>query len=625
MDIRVDTTNVINFLRTIEKQKKIIKELKLSFQEEKKKHSIELKKYKFVSYNKINRGISTRNKNQLQQNIKGVFRELNNDLNKIGFGIKGILNIVENNQSEFEIKFNANIPGYTRNEDECLYYKDKTNMTDKNYHLFRKGLKLNDRVNTLHSIKKRRKKRGLEMGIKPLDTGYYRNPVRMIKERIASYAKNLCQGEGLDLIKIKLGCDGTNVSRNVKLINFVFSVINEKVKAASVNGCYRIGIFRVEKEDYDSTKNWLPVLWDQIKGFKKVFYDTIEQKAYDQSELDNMCGERRENRFVELEIQYSFCSDMKMNLIVLGLKAANSKWPCMHCTVNKNNLNERGKQIKKINNLKNNLQALIFLINLGESRTVAQQIAIVQSAASEHLGYAHLPLTDIPYECTLMDILHKFLRVSDLLVEILLDDLFRLDQMYATTMYSTTSHRNISILSKYLEAECKLAPLKEGYTPKDIRSHMKSLQGPSKTVIFEKINSNGLKNIFRKLDKKYEITSLWKQYWFIHKKLRSDNTSKYNFIINYSSHFFENSCHNLLILFLECYGKERMTPYLHVTCVHLHEMHKLHGNLNYFCNEGLEKLNDLSTSSFFRSTNKRSTFIKQMLERDARLEKALSD
>ena len=118
-----------------------------------------MKKYKFVSYNKINRGVSTLNKNQLQQNIKGVFRELNNDLNKIGFGIKGILNIVENNQSEFEIKFNANIPGYTRNEDECLYYKDKTNMTDKNYHLFRKGLKLNDRVNTLHSIKKRRKKR----------------------------------------------------------------------------------------------------------------------------------------------------------------------------------------------------------------------------------------------------------------------------------------------------------------------------------------------------------------------------------------------------------------------------------------------------------------------------------
>ena len=68
-----------------------------------------------------------------------------------------------------------------------------------------------------------------------------------------------------------------------------------------------------------------------------------------------------------------------------------------------------------------------------------------------------------------------------------------------------------------------------------------------------------------------------------------------------------------------------MTPYLHVTCIHFHEMHKSHGNLNYFSNEGVEKLNDLSTFSFFRSTNKRPTFIKQMLERDARLENNLFD
>jgi len=222
-----------------------------------------------------------------------------------------------------------------------------------------------------------------------------------------------------------------------------------------------------------------------------------------------------------------------------------------------------------------------------------------------------------------MDILHKFLRVSDLLIELLLDDLFRLDNIYATTKYSTASHSHTHHLSEFLEIKCKLKPINQGLTSKEVRSHMKSLQGPSKAVFFETVNNIGFNNIFGKITKKNEITRLWKQYWFIHKKLRVDKATQYNFIINYSSDFFKNNCIHLLNLFVECYGKLCMTPYLHVTCMHLHEMHKLHGNLNYFSNEGLEKLNDLSTYIFFRNTNKRPTFIKQMLERDARLENTL--
>ncbi len=127
-------------------------------------------------------------------------------------------------------------------------------------------------------LKKKRKIKATTLGIMSLDRGYYRDPVRMIKQRVAKYIKTLGEGDGLDLVKIKLGCDGTNLSRNVKLVNFVFSVINEKVNAASVNGCNRIGIFQIEKEDYESTKKWLPVLWDKIKVLKKVFYDKIDKK-----------------------------------------------------------------------------------------------------------------------------------------------------------------------------------------------------------------------------------------------------------------------------------------------------------------------------------------------------------
>jgi len=287
MNSREETTTVLNCLRTIEKQKKIITELKLSIKEVKSKHSKEMKKYMFSVYKTANRGESTRNKYRMKQDITAVFKVLNKDLNKIGFGI-GSINIIENNQNlvtrDFEIKFNQDFPEHAIDEEKCLFFKDKANITDKSYHIFRRGLNLKDRTSSLYSIKKQRKKKSLSLGIKPLDTGFYRDPVKMIKEKVSRYVKTLSQGDGLDLVKIKLGCDGTNLSRNVKLVNFVFSVINEKVKAGSVNGCYRIGIFKVEKEDYESTKNWLPVLWNKIKELKKVFYDTSEQKILDQSE-----------------------------------------------------------------------------------------------------------------------------------------------------------------------------------------------------------------------------------------------------------------------------------------------------------------------------------------------------
>ena len=44
-----------------------------------------------------------------------------------------------------------------------------------------------------------------------------------------------------------------------------------------------------------------------------------------------------------------------------------------------------------------------------------------------------------------------------------------------------------------------------------------------------------------------------------------------------------------------------------------------YGPLNYFSGQGIEKLNDFTTTQFFRCTNKKANFIKQILERDHRM------
>jgi len=52
--------------------------------------------------------------------------------------------------------------------------------------------------------------------------------------------------EAMKNITIKVSCDGTQLSQKVKVVNFVFNIINEKIKAATATGCYRIGILSFE-------------------------------------------------------------------------------------------------------------------------------------------------------------------------------------------------------------------------------------------------------------------------------------------------------------------------------------------------------------------------------------------
>ena len=58
--------------------------------------------------------------------------------------------------------------------------------------------------------------------------GYYIKPTKLIKLRIVKFLTALNNETLLrnKKIQIKLSCDGTQLSRNVTIVNFVFSIIN---------------------------------------------------------------------------------------------------------------------------------------------------------------------------------------------------------------------------------------------------------------------------------------------------------------------------------------------------------------------------------------------------------------
>lgn len=60
---------------------------------------------------------------------------------------------------------------------------------------------------------------------------------------------------------------------------------------------------------------------------------------------------------------------------------------------------------------------------------------------------------------------------------------------------------------------------------------------------------------------------------------------------------------NWLTLFLSVYPAKHVTPYIHLLVHHIPEFLKLHGSLVPFSQQGLEKLNDIITKHYFKSTN----------------------
>ena len=63
-------------------------------------------------------------------------------------------------------------------------------------------------------------------------------------------------------------------------------------------------------------------------------------------------------------------------------------------------------------------------------------------------------------------------------------------------------------------------------------------------------------------------------------------------------------------VFTSVYTTLDVTPYIHALAMHVPEFIRNYGNISMFTQQGLEKLNDLTTKHFLRSTNHREEEVK---------------
>ena len=84
---------------------------------------------------------------------------------------------------------------------------------------------------------------------------------------------------------------------------------------------------------------------------------------------------------------------------------------------------------------------------------------------------------------------------------------------------------------------------------------------------------------------------------------------------------FERSVKSWVKKFTSLYQTKDVTPYIHAFAMHVPQFLRLHGNISSFTQQGLEKLNDLTTKSYQRSSNHHDfESLKQVLQKHNRLE-----
>jgi hypothetical protein len=257
-----------------------------------------------------------------------------------------------------------------------------------------------------------------------------------------------------------------------------------------------------------------------------------------------------------------------------------------------------------------------FIIFTGTKRTLERQRTTLENGNSLHLGYKHLPLLpDIDYEMIVIDLLHMFLRVSDVLFDLLIDSIFRADRLEPNSLFDYERHKSTAILANFLNQKCKRNKTPSGLKLLELRENLtQNWTGGSKRILFEEITKeiSNINILFgNNFEKTLEVSQIWEKFWKLDIMLRSDEAI--------SAKSIEDKTKEIYKLFTKTYALQKITPYIHFLFYHLHESYSKFGNLNYYSAQGLEKLNDLSTYQFFGSTNKSKNFIKQLLEKDFRI------
>jgi len=564
--------------------KKEIKRLKKSNRRlinAKNKLKSNLKRYQIIvdPRSKKYQHLSAKSKRQKLRNIKEVIQEINMNISEIGLKISNSIISEYDGDTDTQItdKFYSYFD-YCSTPKETLYIKDKYFFTDKDYEVIKK--KYNAPIPEFFEIKDERDKQNKELDketIKIDDNCFFYSISKQIERHSINFLRKKSSNNSSKII-IKICADGKEISRNMKIINFAFTVSDETIHDNSVYAHHILGIAKAE-ESYEGLTKPMEYLMKELKKVQSISFNNITTP-----------------------IEYCFAGDYKLLLILLGLEAARSNHSCIFCLSHKKDFKN-----KEMSNEVRDFSEWFEFINLRENK-----------------GFKNKPLIDleiIPLKRVIICTLHMRLRIFDVLLEDLITELANIDKLKDDQTIDLKIYSNLGKFIIFLKECCgiNINP-SSTFNKKKPAKIFRSLTGGEILTLLETIN---LKVLFPDLEFMTERDVIWKKFFSLDKKIRKLNY-KFEGDREFEIDSIKTDIDEFMIEFEKIFIRERgSTPYIHILTCHVGEIIE-NFNITDFSQQGLEKLNDFSTKEYYLSTNKKETLysnpIIQMLFRKLRID-----
>jgi len=385
-------------------------------------------------------------------------------------------------------------------------------------------------------------------------------------------------GEATSVVKLKFAADGAKMSRVSNFLVFSLTLLDNN-QVFSSHGQHTIGIV-------NASENYICI----SESFSDIFNEINEIMGTSiNGEIPFECSNGK-TYYHELFLG----GDMKFLLTALGLNAANSKYSCLYCKIDKYS---RGDMSKDEN----------YYSSEKMKRTL-HEMKILQSKKSNNFGCIHPPLLNIDLNHVGVDELHLLMRIVDVLLRNIIEDSVRLDQKENLgEKMSTVKNKNRNELVKYIQNCGVHFQVWEGRQKDGFGDSFKNLEWTSLTGSDMKKMLKKLPDLLQSaqcIQNKEGVISLWKQFGALYETMNDLHPCEEKILAFHKDAKAFVSNFTSLRTTLEGYDHKNITPYIHVMVFHVPEIMKKFKSLKIFSGQGVEKLNDDIKMIYHRKPNK---------------------
>ncbi|XP_060083702.1 uncharacterized protein LOC132562943 [Ylistrum balloti] len=382
-------------------------------------------------------------------------------------------------------------------------------------------------------------------------------------------------------LKVKISGDGTRVGKRLHVVNFAFNIVNEGLAHQT---CYPLCIVQT-KEKYTELNIALADL---------------------QHEVEEIQGNILKVQDREFEVTIYLGGDYKFLLVAVGISSVAASNSCIYCKCDK----KEKIDLKKQWSMQDPALGARLSYICTEPVNKPANSGLSRPKKEQTFSIVNRPLFPCitPFQVVL-DLLHLFLRITDKLFNLLVTELRALDNVSQNTTFVELDRDKVKHVSALENALQQMGISFELYINKETRKlEYRDLTGPEKQILMTKFQASDL---LPNSERANQIQELWDAFSDINMILKS---------LSPNPDEVQRKAENWCRMYVSLYQSRDITPYIHALRYHVSELIKFHGNLVSFSQQGLEKMNDIITKSYFRATNHKGLLaLKQVMEKQNRL------